>query len=92
MEYAASIHWPLRDCPLVGVLRVHPGSDGKLGDDYEWCCTVVRSGDVAILMGAMVAPTPAMARAVKRCLAEAGMTRRQYDRLNGVPRSVVHRQ
>jgi hypothetical protein len=88
-DHSASVEWL---APDVGLLRVHEGDGGRFGDPYVWCCTVVREYHTAKIKGVDATPSPSIVRAVKACLASQGMSRREYDRISGRPRSVVNSQ
>ena len=47
-----SIEWEEKP---AGTLRVHVPGEG-FGDDYRWCCTIVRDGGTAVLKGAVEVP------------------------------------
>jgi hypothetical protein len=70
---------------LASVVRVH--EDGQEGDErtYTWSCFAVFNlhCGTATLYGAIRAPTPQEARALKRALQSIGITEVEWERRTG---------
>lgn len=69
----ATIEW------LVGVIRVGP--EHVYGSPYEFACTVKRTQDEAIIVGAAGRFTTETYRAIRRLLQAEGIRRVSWDRL-----------
>lgn len=65
---------------VAGIIRTHP--EGDYGAPYTWSCHAALHGDVAYLRAAMRAPTQDEAHAIKRLLAERGITEVRWERRN----------
>lgn len=88
--WSASIEWI---CPVAGVLRVHPGPDGVVGDPYDWAATLARSGDEAEIKGVCKAPPMGSAAAVDAALDAAGVPWRVVRRrVPGRPDRVIRKR
>jgi hypothetical protein len=87
MEYHASIEWI---CDHAGVMRIHEQADTEYGSAFIWSCLVARTGDQAMLKGALIAPPLHAARQIDKILSVNGIKFRVYDRfVNGVKRTIV---
>lgn len=91
MAHSASIEWL---GGRVGVLRLHPHPAGRVGDPYDWCCTVLAEVPGTATLKGVCKPLPAGgAAAVVACLLSEGFARRRYARRDrsGVRRTVEKR-
>lgn len=79
-----SLDWLTR---RIALARTHPV--GGLGDPWTWGCVIQQRGDTAVILLAQRAPLPPEARAFLRALAESGMTRRQFERVQDGRRRIV---
>lgn len=82
MSRSGSIEWLGEK---VGVLRLHPHAGGRVGDDYDWCCTVLAESPGTATLKGVCKPLPAeaaAAAAIVATLRAEGFARRRYSRKN----------
>ena len=77
MTYSASVELL---CEHVGIIRLHEGDGGVVGDPYVWCCTYLRIANMAVLKGVIGSPTKDGAKAVIAALRGQGVVGRIHAR------------
>lgn len=78
MKRSASIEWLKH---AAGVLRVHLDADSTHGADYDWFCVIEKIGDVAMLHGAISAPSTSQFRAMAAALKGEGFSTARWKRI-----------
>ena len=78
MKRSVGIEWLKNE---AGVLRVHLDADSTHGADYDWFCVIEKIGDVAMLHGAIDAPSPSQFRAISAALKGHGFSAARWKRI-----------
>lgn len=87
MTYSASVEW-LDPARRWGILRIHQGPGGKLGDPYAWSCFLARVGpDEVEIKGVCVRPPIGVRSAFVEALRLEGFRRYTHDRHPGTDRA-----